>query len=109
MGPGDEVLVPPYTFVATINVVLMQYALPVFVDTDRRTFQIDAKKIQAAITDQTRSVIPVHLGGNVAEWAVGGHGEGVLLGGSADVPADKRARAVKAATAYRGLRVVRGS
>ena len=67
IGPGDEVLVPPYTFVATINVVLLQHALPVFVDTDRETFQIDAKKIEARITPRTRAIIPVHLGGNPAD------------------------------------------
>jgi hypothetical protein len=50
IGPGDEVIVPPYTFVATINAILMQHALPVFVDTDRETMQIDARKIEAAIT-----------------------------------------------------------
>jgi dTDP-4-amino-4,6-dideoxygalactose transaminase len=64
---GDEVIVPPYTFVATINAVLSMGALPVFVDTDPRTFQIDAGKIEAAITDRTVAMIPVHLGGNVAD------------------------------------------
>jgi len=67
VGPGDEVIVPPYTFVATINVVLMHYALPVFVDTDRATFQIDPAKIAGALTDKTRCIVPVHLGGNVAD------------------------------------------
>jgi perosamine synthetase len=67
IGPGDEVLVPPYTFVATVNVVLLQHALPVFVDTDPETFQIDAAKIQAAITDRTRCILPVHLGGSPAD------------------------------------------
>ncbi len=67
VGPGDEVIVPPYTFVATINVVLLQHALPVFVDTDRETFQIDAKKIEAAITPRTRAIVPVHLGGSPAD------------------------------------------
>ncbi len=67
IGPGDEVIVPPYTFVATINVVLLQFALPVFVDTDPETFQIDAKKLESAITEKTRCVIPVHLGGNSAD------------------------------------------
>jgi dTDP-4-amino-4,6-dideoxygalactose transaminase len=66
IGPGDEVIVPPYTFVATINVVLLQHALPVFVDTDRATSQIDATKIEAAITKRTRAILPVHLGGAVA-------------------------------------------
>ena len=67
IGPGDEVLVPPYTFVATINVVLLVHGLPVFVDTDPSTFQIDARKIEARITDRTRCIIPVHLGGNPAD------------------------------------------
>jgi perosamine synthetase len=67
IGPGDEVIVPPYTFVATINVVLLRHALPVFVDTDIDTFQIDARKIAAAITPRTRLIVPVHLGGAAAD------------------------------------------
>jgi dTDP-4-amino-4,6-dideoxygalactose transaminase len=67
VGPGDEVIVPPYTFVATVNVVLLQHALPVFVDTDIDTFQIDARKIDAAITPNTRAILPVHLGGSPAD------------------------------------------
>jgi dTDP-4-amino-4,6-dideoxygalactose transaminase len=70
VGPGDEVVVPPYTFVATINAVLLRHALPVFVDTDIETFQIDAKKIAGAITNRTRVVMPVHLGGNAADLDV---------------------------------------
>ena len=65
--PGDEVIVPPYTFIATINVVLRQHALPVFVDTDINTFQIDANKIEAAITPRTKAMIPVHLGGSACD------------------------------------------
>ena len=57
---------PPYTFVATVNPVLLNHALPVFVDTDRETSQIDASKIERAITKRTRAIIPVHLGGSVA-------------------------------------------
>jgi perosamine synthetase len=67
IGPGDEVIVPPYTFVATVNPVLMQHAIPVFVDTDPETFQIDARKIEAAITERTRCILPVHLGGSPAD------------------------------------------
>lgn len=67
ISPGDEVIVPPYTFVATVNVVLMQHALPVFVDTDPETFQIDAGKIEAAITPRTKCLLPVHLGGAPAD------------------------------------------
>jgi perosamine synthetase len=67
VGPGDEVIVPPYTFVATVNAVLLMHALPVFVDTDLDTFQIDARKVERAITDKTRVIMPVHLGGSVAD------------------------------------------
>jgi len=59
--------VPPYTFIATVNAVLRQYALPVFVDTDPETFQMDARKLEAAITPRTRAIVPVHLGGNVCD------------------------------------------
>ena len=65
--PGDEVVIPPYTFIATVNVVLRQFALPVFVDTDPDTFQMDASKLEAAITERTRAIMPVHLGGNVCD------------------------------------------
>ncbi len=64
IGPGDEVIVPPYTFVATVNAVLMHHAIPVFVDTDPETFQIDARKIEAAVTERTRCILPVHVGGS---------------------------------------------
>ncbi|WP_165233673.1 DegT/DnrJ/EryC1/StrS family aminotransferase [Aquisphaera insulae] len=67
IGPGDEVIIPAYTFIATVNSVLLHYAMPVFVDTDPETFQIDAQKIEAAITDRTAAIMPVHLGGNVAD------------------------------------------
>jgi perosamine synthetase len=65
--PGDEVIVPPYTFIATVNVVLRQHALPVFVDTDPESFQMDHRKVEAAITPATRAIMPVHLGGNVCD------------------------------------------
>jgi dTDP-4-amino-4,6-dideoxygalactose transaminase len=70
VGPGDEVILPPYTFVATLNVILMQHALPVFVDSDRETLQIDARKIEAKITARTRCIMPVHLGGNPVDMDV---------------------------------------
>lgn len=65
--PGDEVIIPPYTFVATLNVVLRQHALPVFVDTDMETFQMDASKVDASINGNTRAIMPVHLGGNACD------------------------------------------
>ncbi len=67
VGAGDEVILPPYTFVATVNVVLAVNALPVFVDTDIETFQVDHRKIEAAITDRTAAIMPVHMGGSPAE------------------------------------------
>jgi perosamine synthetase len=67
IGPGDEVIVPPYTFVATVNTVLLMHALPVFVDSDIETFQIDARKVEQAITANTRAIMPVHLGGAAAD------------------------------------------
>ena len=66
IGPGDEVITTPYTFVATYNVIVLNYALPVFVDTDLESFQIDATKIEAAITPQTKALLPVHIGGSPA-------------------------------------------
>ena len=67
VAAGDEVIVAPYTFIATVNVILMHHALPVFVDTDPETLLIDARKIEAAITDRTTAIIPVHLGGSAAD------------------------------------------
>lgn len=67
IGPGDEVILPPYTFVATLNVILLHFALPVFVDTDPETFQMDARKLKAAVTDRTAAILPVHLGGGAAD------------------------------------------
>ena len=67
VGPGDEVIVPPYTFVATVTVTLLDYAMPVFVDSDRETFLMDPAKLEAAITDRTAAIIPVHIGGAAAD------------------------------------------
>jgi len=64
IGPGDEVILNPYTFVATVNVILLHYAMPVFIDTDRETFLMDPKKIAPAITDRTAAILPIHIGGS---------------------------------------------
>jgi dTDP-4-amino-4,6-dideoxygalactose transaminase len=60
---GDEVLVSPFTFIATYNVIFMNKALPVFVDTDPETFLINPSKIEERITDRTSAIIPVHIYG----------------------------------------------
>jgi dTDP-4-amino-4,6-dideoxygalactose transaminase len=67
IGPGDEVILPPFTFVATFNVITLNYALPIYVDVDPETSQIDANKIEAAITPNTRAIIAVDIGGNVCD------------------------------------------
>ncbi len=63
IGIGDEVIVPPYTYIASPQSVLATGAIPVFVDTDPVTFQIDATKIEAKITSRTKAIMPVHLAG----------------------------------------------
>ena len=60
---GDEVLVSPFTFIATYNVIFMNKALPVFVDTDPETFLINTSKIEERITDRTSAILPVHIYG----------------------------------------------
>jgi perosamine synthetase len=64
VGPGDEVVLPPYTFVATFNVITANFALPVFADVDAASFQIDPAKAAAVITPATRVLLPVHIGGS---------------------------------------------
>lgn len=61
IGGGDEVLLPPYTFIATAVAIIQTGALPVFVDIDPETFQIDPKKIEAKITSRTKAILPVHI------------------------------------------------
>jgi len=64
---GDEVIIPAYTFIATASAVLMANAIPVFVDIDENTFNIDPHLIQKAITEKTKAIMPVHIGGNPAD------------------------------------------
>ena len=64
---GDEVLVTPYTFVATVNAILLEDALPVFVDIDPVTFQMDPDKLEEKITENTKAILPVHINGGVAD------------------------------------------
>jgi dTDP-4-amino-4,6-dideoxygalactose transaminase len=61
IGVVDEVIVSPYTFIATYNVVFGSCALPVFADTDPETFQINPDKIEERITKNTRAILPVHI------------------------------------------------
>ncbi len=63
VGYGDEVIIPPYTFVATVSAVISAGATPVFVDIEEDTFNMDADKLEACITPATKAIIPVHVGG----------------------------------------------
>jgi dTDP-4-amino-4,6-dideoxygalactose transaminase len=65
--PGDEVIVPAYTFIATISTALVMGARPVFVDIDPDSYNLDVRQIAAAITPKTRAILPVHLAGRPAD------------------------------------------
>jgi len=67
VGPGDEVLVPSLTFVATANAVLLTGAKPVFVDVDPRTYTMDPSDLERKISERAKAVIPVHLYGLMAD------------------------------------------
>lgn len=67
IGPGDEVIVPAFTFVATGTAVLHHNAIPVFVDVEPETWNIDVSRIEAAITPYTKAIMPVHINGYPAD------------------------------------------
>jgi len=63
IGVGDEVLVGPYTFVASIGVIFLSGALPIMIDTDRETFLVNPEKMEEKITPNTKAILPVHIYG----------------------------------------------
>ena len=69
IGPGDEVIVPAMSFVASANVVARTGATPVFVDVGLESRNIDADKVRTAITDKTRAIMPVHFAGRPVDMA----------------------------------------
>jgi dTDP-4-amino-4,6-dideoxygalactose transaminase len=68
VGPGDEVIVPAYTFPATANVVALAGARPVLVDVDAETMNLRPEAVAEAVTERTRAVLVVHLFGRPARW-----------------------------------------
>ena len=68
LGPGDEVIVPAYTFPATANAVALVGATPVLVDVDPATMNLDIEAVYRAVTPRTKAVLAVHLFGNPVDW-----------------------------------------
>lgn len=67
VGAGDEVITVPFTFAATVEMILLSGAKPVFVDIDEESFTIDVSQIEGAVTENTKAIIPVHLYGQMAD------------------------------------------
>src|SRR5215510_10469501 len=67
IGPGDEVITVPFTFVATVAAIVYAGARPVFVDIDSKSFTMDVNEIEGAITSRTKAIMPVHLYGQSAD------------------------------------------
>jgi dTDP-4-amino-4,6-dideoxygalactose transaminase len=67
IGPGDEVITPPFTFVATVETVALLGATPVFADIEPETFNLCPKKVAQKITENTKAILPVHLFGQIAD------------------------------------------
>lgn len=65
--PGDEIIMPSYTFVSTANAFVLRGGVPVFVDIRPDTMNIDEKQIEAAITEKTKAIVPVHYAGVACE------------------------------------------
>jgi UDP-2-acetamido-2-deoxy-ribo-hexuluronate aminotransferase len=97
VGPGDEVITTPFTFVATAEMIVLLGATPVFVDIEPDTCNIDAEKIEAAITARTKAIMPVSLYGQTADMdeinaVAAKHGITVIEDAAQSFGADYRSR-----------------
>jgi len=68
IGPGDEVITPGFTYIATAETVVLLGAKPIYVDVDPRTYNLDPERLEAAITSRTKAIIPVSLYGQCADF-----------------------------------------
>ena len=67
LQPGDEIITPSFTYIATIEAAALLHLKPVFVEVDKRTFCMDAEALEKAITSKTKAIVPVHLYGHAAD------------------------------------------
>jgi perosamine synthetase len=99
VGPGDEVVTTPFSFVASANCALYEGATPVFADVDPRTLNLDPAAVEAAITPRTKAILPVHIFGYPAELdeleaIAGRHGLAIVEDACEALGADYRGRPV---------------
>ena len=69
IGPGDEVIVPPFTFIASASSILHNNAIPIFADIDDKSYTLDPNSVRNKITEKTKAIIPVHLAGISADMS----------------------------------------
>ena len=69
IGPGDEVIVPPFTFIASASSILHNNAIPIFADIDDKSYTLDPNSVRDKITEKTKAIIPVHLAGISADMS----------------------------------------
>ncbi len=100
LKPGDEVITPDFTFIATVEVIALMKLKPVIVDIDPETFNIDPEQVRKAITSKTKAIIPVHLYGQSANM-----GELLAIAGEHNIPViEDTAQAVGADYIFRDSR-----